>query len=87
MLFGFPGRTNEYLTKEGVRQIANIQNPVRIALRDRVLKILDKYMRSNEKLKFNTHPNMLVVLMFGKNGKEKVKGLKIKMRWKKRSMG
>ncbi|MBK7243947.1 MAG: S46 family peptidase [Saprospiraceae bacterium] len=51
MLFGFPGRTNEYLTKEGVRQIANIQNPVRIALREKVLKILDKYMRNNEKTK------------------------------------
>ncbi len=51
MIFGFPGRTSEYLTKEGVRQITEIQNPVRIDLRDKALKIMDKYMRSNEKTK------------------------------------
>ncbi len=51
MVFGFPGRTNEYLTREGVRQITEVQNPVRIGIRDRVLKIMDKYMRADEKTK------------------------------------
>jgi hypothetical protein len=51
MVFGFPGRTNEYLTKEGVRQITEVQNPVRVKIRDQVLKIMDKYMRSNVKTK------------------------------------
>ncbi len=51
MIFGFPGRTNEYLTKEGVRQITEVQNPVRIKIRDQVLKIMDKYMRSSVKTK------------------------------------
>lgn len=48
MVFGFPGRTNEYLTEEGVRQQIEVLNPVRISLRDKTLKILDRHMRSNE---------------------------------------
>lgn len=48
MVFGFPGRTNEYLTEEGVRQQIEILNPVRISLRDKTLKILDRHMRSSE---------------------------------------
>ncbi|MCC6816752.1 MAG: S46 family peptidase [Saprospiraceae bacterium] len=51
MVFGFPGRTNEYLTQEGVRQIVEEQNPVRIKIRDEALKILDKHMRADEKTK------------------------------------
>ncbi|MEO6693369.1 MAG: S46 family peptidase, partial [Saprospiraceae bacterium] len=48
MVFGFPGRTNEYLTKEGVHQIVEESNPVKIDLRERALKIMDKYMRTSE---------------------------------------
>lgn len=51
MVFGFPGRTNEYLTKEGARQQIEVLNPVRIALRDKTLKIMDKYMRSDANTK------------------------------------
>ncbi len=51
MVFGFPGRTNEYLTEEGARQQIEVLNPVRVALRDKTLKILDKHMRSSEKTK------------------------------------
>ncbi len=54
MVFGFPGRTNEYLTEEGVRQIVEVQNPIRIRMREKALSILDQYMRKDEatKLKF-----------------------------------
>ena len=51
MVFGFPGRTNEYLTAEGVRQQIEVLNPVRISLRDKTLKILDKHMRADEATK------------------------------------
>lgn len=51
MVFGFPGRTNEYLTKEAVREIVLEQNPVRINIRDKALKILDKHMRASERNK------------------------------------
>lgn len=51
MVFGFPGRTNEYLTKEGVRQQIKVLNPVRISLRDKTLKIMDKHMRASPQAK------------------------------------
>jgi hypothetical protein len=51
MVFGFPGRTNEYLTREAVRQQVEVLNPVRISLRDKTLKILDKHMRANAQTK------------------------------------
>lgn len=60
MVFGFPGRTSEYLIAEAIRQQVEVLNPVRISLRDKTLKILDKHMRSNEQSKFNTHQNMQV---------------------------
>lgn len=51
MVFGFPGRTNEYLSREGVRQIVEVQNPIRVTMRDHALKIMDKYMRVDEQTK------------------------------------
>ncbi len=56
MVFGFPGRTNEYLTREAVRQQVEVINPVRISLRDKTLKILDKHMRSSvsTKIKYSS---------------------------------
>lgn len=51
MVFGFPGRTTEYLIYEAARQQVEVLNPVRISLRDKTLKIMDKYMRADEKTK------------------------------------
>ena len=48
LVFGFPGRTNEYLPSYAVEQIVEKRNPAKIAIRDRALKIIDKYMRSDE---------------------------------------
>lgn len=56
MVFGFPGRTNEYLNEEGVRQIVEVQNPIRITCRDFVLKTMDKYIRKDEKTKIQYAP-------------------------------
>ena len=47
MVFGFPGRTNEYLPAVGVHQIVNVLNPAKIEIRDNALKIVDSYMRSD----------------------------------------
>lgn len=56
MVFGFPGRTNEYLTREGVKQIVEVQNPIRIKMRDNALGIMDKYMRTDEAIKIQYAP-------------------------------
>lgn len=51
MIFGFPGRTNQYLPSDAVEQITYTRDPAKIAVRDAALKILDKYMREDEAIK------------------------------------
>lgn len=51
LVFGFPGRTNQYLPGVAVEQLVETVNPARIAIRDRALKILDAQMRKDEKTK------------------------------------
>lgn len=51
MVFGFPGRTQEYLHSAAIAQILDKQNPAKIEIRDKALNITDKYMRSNEAIK------------------------------------
>ena len=48
LVFGFPGRTNQYLPSYAVEQIATVIDPARIGVRDISLGIMDKHMRSNE---------------------------------------
>lgn len=51
LVFGFPGRTNQYLPKSAVEQLIEDTNPARIAIRDKALKIMDSAMRSDEQIK------------------------------------
>jgi len=51
LVFGFPGRTNEYLPAEGIDQIVNVLNPAKIEIRENALKIVDGYMRSDNNIK------------------------------------
>jgi len=51
LVFGFPGRTNEYLPAVGVDQIVNVLNPAKIEIRENALKIVDKFMKSDEKIR------------------------------------
>ncbi len=51
LVFGFPGRTNEYLPAVALDQIVNKLNPAKINIRDKFLKIVDKHMRSNKEIK------------------------------------
>ncbi len=51
LVFGFPGRTNEYLPAVGVSQIVNVLNPAKIEIRENALKIVDKYMKADEKIR------------------------------------
>ncbi len=51
MVFGFPGRTTEYLPAEAVRQIVEVNDPARILVRDQILEVMNKYMRADEAIK------------------------------------
>jgi hypothetical protein len=51
MVYGFPGRTNQYLSSFAVEQITNISNPARIKLRTEKLKIWDEDMKKSDKVR------------------------------------
>ncbi len=51
MVFGFPGRTQEYLHSAAVAQTLNVLNPAKIEIRDRTLKVWDSYMRADKEIK------------------------------------
>ncbi|RYF83138.1 MAG: S46 family peptidase, partial [Chitinophagaceae bacterium] len=51
MVFGFPGRTMEYLPSVAVEQIVTMNDPAKIAIRDKALVIMDDAMRKDEGIK------------------------------------
>lgn len=51
MVFGFPGKTTEYLHSEAVDQILKVNDPAKIAIRDKALAVIDGFMRKDEQIK------------------------------------
>ena len=51
LVFGFPGRTTEYLTSWGVRELQDISDPARVALRAARLTHWDATMKSSARLR------------------------------------
>ena len=51
MVFGFPGRTTEYLTSDAVREIQDVSDPARVALRDARLARWHVAMQSSPTLR------------------------------------
>jgi hypothetical protein len=51
MVYGFPARTNEYLSSYAIKMIREESNPVKIKLRAKKLEILDSYMRNNDTIR------------------------------------
>ena len=51
MVFGFPGRTTEYLPASAVEQIVTVNDPAKISIREKALNIMDGFMRKDEQIK------------------------------------
>jgi uncharacterized protein (DUF4415 family) len=51
MVFGFPGRTTQYLHSDAVDQIVTVNDPAKIAIRDKALAVIDGFMRKDEQIK------------------------------------
>lgn len=51
MVFGFPGRTYQYLPAAAVEQIVNVNDPAKIAIREKALEEIDRFMRQDEAVK------------------------------------
>ncbi|RTY71405.1 MULTISPECIES: S46 family peptidase [unclassified Flavobacterium] len=51
LVFGYPGKTNEYLPAVAIEQIITELNPAKIEVRDKALKIADSFMRKDNAIK------------------------------------
>jgi hypothetical protein len=51
MVFGFPGRTMQYLPAVAVEQIVRVNDPVKIGIREKALQVIDGFMRKDEQIK------------------------------------
>jgi hypothetical protein len=51
LVFGYPGRTTEYLPAVAVEQIVSVLNPAKIEVRDAALKVMDGFMRKDNAIK------------------------------------
>jgi len=50
MVFGFPGRTNEYLHSAAIEQTVKVSDPAKVAIRTRALNVIDGFMRKDEQI-------------------------------------
>ncbi len=76
MVYGFPGRTQEYIHSEGVRYIEETGDPHKIALRTIRLQIMDKHMKQSQKVRIQYSSKYAGVSNAWKKWQGEVKGLK-----------
>lgn len=85
LVFGFPGRTNQYLPSTAVEQIVNDYNPAKIAMREAALEVMDKAMRSDEAIRLQYAPKFARIANYWKKwigestGIEKTGGIQRKL--------
>lgn len=76
MVFGFPGRTNQYLPASAIKQVVNTLNPAKIEIRETSLKIMDKYMRVDEATKIKYAAKYATIANYWKKWIGESQGLK-----------
>ena len=75
-VFGFPGRTTEYLPSIAVDKIMRDTDPARIAVRDVALKTLDEKMRADDATRIKYASKYASVANYWKKWIGEVEGLK-----------
>lgn len=75
-VFGFPGRTTEYLPSIAVDKIMKDTDPARIAVRDVALKTLDEKMRADDATRIKYASKYASVANYWKKWIGEVEGLK-----------
>lgn len=51
LVFGFPGRTNEYLPGVAMEMQVDVLNPIKIGIREKALEIIDEAMRNDPEVR------------------------------------
>ena len=75
-IYGFPGRTHEYIHSEGVRYIEEIGDPHKIHLRTLRLDIMSKYQDQSQKVRIQYSSKHANVANAWKKWQGEVKGIK-----------
>jgi hypothetical protein len=76
LVFGFPGRTNEYLTSWGVDEVYSIDDPTRVKVRTALLKIWDEDMRASDKVRIQYAAKYASTANYWKKWQGEMRGLK-----------
>lgn len=77
MVYGFPGRTQEYLTSDGVAEVMETLDPIRIEIREKRLEIMDASMRSSEANFIKYAAKQARIANYYKKWKGELQGLRI----------
>jgi hypothetical protein len=77
MVYGFPGRTQEYLFSDGVDMLMNVEDPVKVSLREKRLGIMDKFMKADDQTRLNYAANYASVANYWKKWMGEMTGLKV----------
>lgn len=76
MVFGYPGKTQEYLPSFAVEQIVKELNPAKIEIRDAALKVQDGFMRKDNAIKIQYASKYASVANYWKKWIGESQGLK-----------
>jgi hypothetical protein len=76
MVFGFPGRTTEYLHSAAVEQIMNVSDPAKVAIREKALQVLNGFMRKDEQIKIQYAAKYANIENAYKKWKGEIQGLR-----------
>ena len=76
LVFGYPGKTNEYLPAVAIEQIINELNPAKIEIRDKALKVTDGFMRKDNAIKIQYASKYASIANYWKKWIGETQGLK-----------
>jgi len=76
LVFGYPGKTTEYLPAVAVEQIVNSLNPAKIEVRDAALKVADGFMRKDQAIKIQYAAKYAQIANYWKKWIGETQGLK-----------
>ncbi|KGO92152.1 S46 family peptidase [Flavobacterium subsaxonicum] len=76
LVFGYPGRTTEYLPAVAVKQIVEVLNPAKIEIRDAALKVADSFMRKDPAIKIQYAAKYASIANYWKKWIGETQGLK-----------
>lgn len=84
MVFGFPGRTKQYLPSIAVKQLIHQINPPRIEIRKKKLKVLDKYMKKDPAIRLKYASPYARIANYYKKWDGETRGLKLSEAYSKK---